>query len=211
LTIRDRAPAGLAAAVPSLDAVAADPTLAAGLAPAARQVLMLKAAAVIAACAAPPQGRESPPDSHGSLAILTTRHLAEIWKMPEAKIRDLCRAGTLPARKLGSKEWVIAADALRDWLPKAPLAKQVSPGLSSSYDPGRGSQAPQAAQPYTVEIRRPARRPQDHSRQVGGRDEGDERHDGAATAHHRAAGTAGARTATPSASGDDSPSKGALT
>ena len=54
-----------AAAVPSLDALAADPGLALGLSPAARQVLMLKATAVIAACAAsldkqPPQAASGP-------------------------------------------------------------------------------------------------------------------------------------------------------
>src|SRR5437899_2286176 len=56
-------------------------------------------------------------DSSDSFAVLTTRHLAKIWRMPEPKIRELCRTGALPARKLGPKEWVIAASALRDWLP----------------------------------------------------------------------------------------------
>src|SRR5262249_40374471 len=107
-----------------------------------------------------------PQNSDVSLDVVTTKALAERWRMPEAKIRDLCRTGCLPAKKLGPKEWVISVAGLRAWLPRA-LAEQVSPGLISPRDPGRGSQAPQAARPYTVEVRRPARRPQNHGRQVG--------------------------------------------
>ncbi len=194
-------------AVPSLDEIASDPALTRTLSPEARAAALVRCASVLAALAAPPESRESSTDSNASLAVLTTKRLAEMWQMPEAKIRELCRLGTLPARKLGPKEWVIAADALRRWLPAAPLAKPISLGLSSSHDPERASQPPQAARPYSVEVRRPTGRPQDHGRQMGGGDEGDERHDRTATADHRAAGTTGARTA----SGDDSPSKGALT
>ena len=142
-----------------------------------------------------------------TLDVLTTKQVADMWQMPEAKIRELCRSGDLPARKLGATKWVIGADALREWLPKSPVANGISPRLSLPHDPERGSGPSQAPRPYSVVIRRPARRPQDHGRQVGGGHERPERHDGQAATHHREAGTEGARTA----SGDDSPSKGALT
>jgi hypothetical protein len=197
----------LSAAVPTLDALALNPTLAIDLTADVRHALTLKVAAVLVALAVPASEHAASSEPPERLGILTTKHLGALWRMPEAKIRELCRAGTLPARKLGPKEWVIAADALRDWLPRAPLVKQVSPGLSSPRDPERGSQAPQVARPYSVIVRPPARRPQNHGGQVGSGDEGAERHDRAVVTHHRAAGTAGTRAAL----GDDSRSKGALT
>jgi Helix-turn-helix domain len=137
----------------------------------------------------------SAPDSIAG-GILTTKRLADLWGMPEAKIRALCRAGHLPARKLGPKEWVIPTDALRAWLVTTPLAKDVSPGLTSPpHDTGRGPPAPQATRPYTVVVRRPAGDPQDHGGEVGGGHEGDERHDGAVAPRARHAGRKGAHSA----------------
>jgi hypothetical protein len=48
-----------------------------------------------------------------AVAVLTPARLAELWSMPAAKIRDLCRSGRIPARKLGNKEWVVPVAALR--------------------------------------------------------------------------------------------------
>jgi len=135
--------------------------------------------------------------------IFTKDELAARLEMPEARIRELCRAGRLPgARKLG-KKWVIP-------ILDTSLDSADSPGLTSAHDPGRGSQPPQAARPYPSGVRRPAGRAQDHRREMGGWDEGHERHDQAAAADPRAAGRPGARNAA-ATSGDDASSKGALT
>jgi len=204
-----------ASAVPPLDEIAARPELARTLTSDARAAVLALCASVLAALAAPPKpgadAGQRVRDGDSRVGVLTTKQLAQLWQMPESKIRELCRSGTLPARKLGAKEWIIVADALRAWLPNAPLADGVSPGLLSPHDPGRGSPAPSAARPYAIEVRRPARRPQDHGREVGGRDEGHERYDVATPARSVAAGSAGARSAASPPSRDDSPTKGAVT
>lgn len=196
-----------------LDALAADPSKVEGLPRSALVALYTNVARLEAMLRARlltlGDGRHAKA-SDDDVSVLTPEELAKRWRMPEARIRDLCRSGALPARKLGPKEWIISVSALRDWLPKAGVANDISPGLSLRHDPGRGSQAAEAARPYTVAVRRPGRRPQGHRGGVGGGDEGHERHDGPAAPHHREAGGGGARTA-PQASGDDSPSKGALT
>lgn len=117
--------------------------------------------------------------------VLTTKRLSALWQMPEAKIRDLCRTGRLPAKKLGGKEWVISVAALREWVPKQPLAEDDNLRLSSSHEPRRASQAPHSARPYTVEVRRPVGRPQSLARSDGGGDARDPRHDQAPTAPAR--------------------------
>jgi hypothetical protein len=48
----------------------------------------------------------------GAVSVLTPARLAELWGMPVAKIRELCRSGRIPARKLGNKEWVVPVAAL---------------------------------------------------------------------------------------------------
>jgi helix-turn-helix protein len=186
----------------TLDEIAADPAMARKLTPDARAAALMRCASVLAALAAAPVDMDASSESNGSLAVLTTKHLAEMWQMPEAKIRELCRTGSLPARKLGPKEWVICADALRDWLPRAPIAKDVSLRLSPSHESGRRSQTPHAAAPYTVVVRRSAGRSQNQ----GGRDKGHERDDGTTIADHRAAATARLDGAAPKTT-----SKGTLT
>src|SRR5438046_6526745 len=164
----------------SLDEIARDPAKGASLSAITRAGLLAQCAVVMATLAASMVASKDvhKPAQDVSLDVMTTKQLAEMWEMPEAKIRDLCRTGRLPAKKLGTKEWVIGRDALRDWLPKAPLSPTDSPTLSSHRDPGRGPQAAPAARPFTVEVRRPPRRPQGDGGEVGSRDAGHERDDG---------------------------------
>jgi len=186
---------------PTLDIIAADPTKAAALPATMRAVLLAQCAAVVAALAAPMLAAEAVRRSASDfdLGVMTTKQLAETWEMPEAKIRELCRTGLLPAKKLGAKEWVIGMAALRDWLPNIPLASDDSVTLSSRRDPRRGSQAASAARPFTVEVRRPPRRPQGDGGEVGSRDAGHERDDGPPVARADAAGRAGRRAASETA------------
>src|SRR5262245_859907 len=90
---------------PTLDAIAADPMTAASLTATKRAALLAQCAVVMAALTAPMVASEdvrgSTPDL--SLEVMTTRELADKWGMSEAKIRDLCRNGRLPAKKLGAK------------------------------------------------------------------------------------------------------------
>ena len=190
----------------TLEALAAQPAVARTLTAEARAAALTQCAAVLAALAALPGGQHKPArrDDAAGLEVLTTKALARLWRMPESKIRDLCRTGALPARKLGSKEWVISAAALRDWLPGAGVAGQCSPGLQLLHEPERSPRPPQATRPYAVEVRRPAGRAPSHDRGLGGGGQVDERHDGAPAPSPRAAGRAGARTAA-AASADDSP------
>jgi len=75
-------------------------------------------------------------------AVLTVNRLAELWGMKAAKVRELCRTGHIPARKLGKKEWVVPVGALRVWARENPIAECV---------PRNYIQAPGA---YRVEVRR---------------------------------------------------------
>src|SRR5438876_1735786 len=116
----------------SLDEIARDPAKGASLPAITRAGLLAQCAVVMAALAASMVASKDvhKPAPDVSLDVVTTKQLAEIWLMPEAKIRDLCRTGRLPAKKLGNKEWLISVAGLRELL-KAPIANQVSPGLSS--------------------------------------------------------------------------------
>jgi helix-turn-helix protein len=113
------------------------------------------------------------------VSILTTTQLAALWGVAEAKVRALCRTGRLAAMKLGGKEWVIPVAALR---------AQIQTGLASADNvtlpccretPGCATDPP-PARPYTVAVRRPARRSRENGHSVGIGDGRDERHDTAA-------------------------------
>src|SRR5258706_9011355 len=60
-------------------------------------------------------------DGSAEIGVLTPARLAELWSMPAAKIRELCRTGRIPARKLGPKEWVVPVAALREWARRNPI------------------------------------------------------------------------------------------
>ena len=169
---------------PTLDTIAADPMKAAYLTATERAALLGQCAGFIAALTAPmvASAAGEPATADSSLHVLTTNALAELWGMPEAKIRELCRTGFLPAKKLGRKEWVVSVDALREWLPRPSQIRNDSFTLSLPRDPGRGPQAPSAARPFTVEVRHRPRRPQSDGGEVGSRDARHERDDGASVA-----------------------------
>lgn len=177
------------AAAPGLDEIAAHPERACELSREARAALLTRTAALLAALAAAEtasSGATKVPDAGlDDVAVLSTKELAGLWRMPEAKIRGLCRTGRLPAKKLGSKEWIIRVAALRECLPKIPLVENDNLRLSSYCDAGRAPQAPQAAPPYTVEVRRPTGHPQSLARANGGGDARNERDDQAPAAPAR--------------------------
>ena len=92
-------------------------------------------------------------DGATDIGVLTTARLAELWEMPAAKIRDLCRTGRIPARKLGPKEWAVPVAALRKWAQQG-IVEGVDPRHNPDHAGHRG--AASRVRPYTVELRRPA-------------------------------------------------------
>lgn len=88
-----------------------------------------------------------------TIAVLTIARLSELWSMPAPKIRELCRTGRIPARKLGNKEWVVPVAALREWAQQA-IVDEPRPG----HNAGRVGHWSAVAQvhPYTIQVRRPA-------------------------------------------------------
>lgn len=143
---------------PSLADVLADPAVLEGLTEHAllamrRQVHTLFADlehAVTVRLLAGPHGAD-----FSDLGVLTIGGLAKLWGMKDAKIRELCRTGRIPARKLGTKEWVVPIEALREWAQQT-IADRTGPrhnavdhvGLQVVVSPVR---------PHRVELRRPAR------------------------------------------------------
>ncbi len=98
--------------------------------------------------------------------VLTPARLAERWAMPVAKVRELCRAGLIPARKLGPKEWVVPVAALREWAASG-LYNACTATLQSPPETTPGQAAPAPARPYRVEVRRPLGRAPGHRPKVG--------------------------------------------
>jgi hypothetical protein len=47
-----------------------------------------------------------------AVAVLTPARLAELWSMPAAKVREPCRTGRIPAKKLGNEERAVPLTAL---------------------------------------------------------------------------------------------------
>jgi excisionase family DNA binding protein len=105
-------------------------------------------------------------DGSADIGMLTTARLAELWGMPAAKIRELCRAGRIPARKLG-KEWVVPVAALREWARRNPLEQAVVSRYNDSHEAHRGQGAAPQARPHRVEVRRPPGRAPGHGPKVG--------------------------------------------
>lgn len=187
----NRQPVALAA-VPTLDEIAEAVAVlaqavghgaAAGLPSLVGELARLMALASLRVNAAASSTLTSDPATE--IEVLTTKRLSALWRMPETKIRDLCRRGILPAKKLGKdgngKEWLILAAGLRDWMrSKNGLADQGNVTVPSSHDPERGSAYSKAARPYAVSVRRPARRPREDRDSVGVGRGRDERHDPAA-------------------------------
>jgi hypothetical protein len=84
-----------------------------------------------------------------AVAVLTPARLGELWSMPAAKIRELCRTGRIPARKLGSKEWVVPVAALREWARQG-IVDRAGPRHNTDHV------APKVlVPPHTVQVRRP--------------------------------------------------------
>jgi len=91
---------------------------------------------------------------HADVQVLTVDRLADLWNMKPAKIRELCRTGSIPARKLGQKEWAIPVAELRDWVRRAHLAEEVPGGYTATDATDRGQSHPKAPGAYRVEVRR---------------------------------------------------------
>jgi hypothetical protein len=90
--------------------------------------------------------------SLGAVAVLTPARLAELWSMPVAKIRELCRTGRIPAKKLGNKEWVVPVAALREWAGQG-IVDEVRLRHNADHVGQRGAVA--QVRLHTVEVRRP--------------------------------------------------------
>lgn len=88
-----------------------------------------------------------------AVAVLTPARLAELWSMPAGKIRELCRTGRIPARKLGNKEWVVPVAALREWAGQG-IVDTAGPRHNADHVAHRGAKA--QVRPHKVEVRRPA-------------------------------------------------------
>lgn len=69
------------------------------------------------------------------IAALTPARLAERWGISEAKARELCRTGQIPARKVG-REWIVPVAGLRRWV--------LEDGPVPRHDPHP------AVRPYTI-------------------------------------------------------------
>lgn len=168
------------AAVPTLDEIARDPTKATTLSSDVlldlhRQVRHLDAD--LDAAITKQMFQTNGPVDRGfeDVSILTPKQLAELWGMPEAKIRALCRTGRLPAMKIGAKEWAIPVAALREQI-KRGLAFSGNVALPYSREAEGRATHPPAARPYTIAVRRPARRSREDGHPVGIGDSRDERH-----------------------------------
>lgn len=88
----------------------------------------------------------------GEVGVLTTGRLAAMWGMKDSKIRQLCRSGRIPAKKLGGKEWVVPVDALREWATQG-IADAVGSRHNSAHAGYEDAQG--LARRHTVAIRRP--------------------------------------------------------
>jgi hypothetical protein len=78
-----------------------------------------------------------------AVEIFTPETLAAHWegRWTAAMIRDLCRRGAIPAKKIGAKKWIIPVAALAAWMAEG--LGQIPP-----RQPGRGPTLP----PYCVEV-----------------------------------------------------------
>jgi len=88
-----------------------------------------------------------------AVAVLTPARLAKLWSMPVAKIRELCRTGRIPARKLGNKEWMVPIAALRGWAQPG-IVEGPGPRHNADHVGHRGAAV--QVRPHTVQVRRPA-------------------------------------------------------
>lgn len=53
-----------------------------------------------------------------SVDVLTPARLAEMWRTSPAAVRELCRSGAIPAKKIGPKLWGIPMRELEAWMQK---------------------------------------------------------------------------------------------
>jgi hypothetical protein len=169
--------AHLPVAVPDLAAVVADPAVLVRLPAdvlialrAQLQHLDVEIALAVDRTRLQPTQDRQPDD----IMILTPAKLAAFWGMSSAKVRELCRARLIPARKMGPKEWLIPVAALREWARENPLAAQVTGGYNGSYETPGGQAAPPKPRPYRIEVRRPTRLPSRHAAKMGGRAQADQ-------------------------------------
>jgi len=102
--------------------------------------------------------RPAPQPDRAEVDVLSVAGLAARWGMTPAKVRELCRSGRIPARKLGPKEWIIPAAELKEWVRQNPRATQGALGYDASRETGPRQGNSLATRPHRVEVRRTARR-----------------------------------------------------
>jgi hypothetical protein len=111
--------------------------------------------------------------------VLTVNRLAEPWGMKAAKVRELCRTGRVPARKLGKKEWVVPVGALRVWAQENHVAQCGPRNYIPGDATGRDQSLPEVPGAYRVEVRRGRGVLTRDGQTLRGRPEGSERGTGA--------------------------------
>ncbi len=121
-----------------LGALLADPSRIGALSPQEAHRLLVQLSAVSLALAArvgaAAEDTSSPSQVNSDLGLrhLTLRHVAGLLSETEGRVRQMCRAGTLPATKFG-KGWRIPEAALRAWL--AGQTTGMDKELSAPYSP----------------------------------------------------------------------------
>jgi excisionase family DNA binding protein len=119
-------------------ALLADPSRIGALSPQEAHRLLVQLSAILLALAArvgaAAQDAPTPSEINSDLELrhLTPRHVAGLLSETEGRVRQMCRAGTLPATKFG-KGWRIPEAALRAWL--AGQTTGMDNGLSAPYSP----------------------------------------------------------------------------
>ena len=169
-------------AVPSLDAIADDPSKAAGLPADARQRLLARWYLVGGVLVSTQPAAMPPAEPAPAPDWLTPEAVAKRLSFTKAHVLELCRSGDLPSVKEG-KYRRIPEDRFTVWLAArrgAGLDAAGSVTLPSSHVSRRGTSRSQTARDVTVAIRHVARRSPGDGQEVGDGGAGHARHDRAA-------------------------------
>lgn len=163
------------AAVPSLDDLVANPTLALGLPPTARSQLLAACAAAIAAFAADSEAASvrvsDAPIVSASTADdwLTVSEAAEILKFAPSYVYEMARRGDFPVFR--HKKYVrVRRSALHAWIKEhesSDLDYKINTVLSSGGDRRGSARTPAATTHETDRVRRATRRAPNHSESLG--------------------------------------------
>ena len=172
--------------VPTLDALAADPARGADLSPEAARTLLSRCVGVLAGllpALLSRTGSPSLPTETASLGrCLRPVDVAQLTRLEDAFVQELCRRGRFPGAFKEGKYWIIPEEAYEAWRQGGPIDRRVNATLISTGDGQRGTGDPAAPQAHAGRVRPPRRRPRNHREPVGERRPRDPRADGEAPA-----------------------------